>query len=347
LFSQSVFFFPADHTDGSLTEGRMLGSSVLLIASGLVLMYLTLALFCTVISEWVTSILAARAVNLERAIKQLIGDESIARRVLEHPLLQSLGDPKRKGRRGLIIGASYLPSDRFASALIHVLKEAASQRAPSATTKPKPQDPVQRLRDELAKLPEPVRRALDALLDQAKGDIAAFGQEIARWYDDIMDRASGWYRRQVNLMLFLIGFGVALVCNADTLMVSQILWQDQGRREAVAVYADRLAGSTLQAQQQAMADAIKQNVDSIWGPLPIGWASSDGSSKTPPDKLEALRQVPATFWGVLNKAVGILFTALAASLGAPFWFDLLQKITKVRASGQQILTGSREAAKTK
>jgi hypothetical protein len=325
----------------------MFGSSVLLIASGLVLMYLVLALFCTVISEWVASTLAARAVNLERAVKQLIGDPSFAERVLNHPLLQSLGDLKRKGRRGLIVGASYIPSDRFAAALLHVLKEATSRKARSATPGPASQDSVGNVRDQLAELPEPVRRALDALLDQAKGDLAAFGREIARWYDDMMDRATGWYRRKVNAILFLTGFGVALVCNADTLMVTQILWQDQGRREAVAIYADRLAGSTLQKQQQEIAEGIRDSVDSVWGPLPIGWSLSVGGSRAVPDQLEALRQAPTTFLGVLSKLVGIVFTALAASLGAPFWFDLLQKVTRVRSSGQQLLTEAQESDQKK
>jgi hypothetical protein len=325
----------------------MFGSSVLLIASGLILMYLVLALFCTVISEWITSVLAARAVNLERAVKQLIGDPSLAERVLNHPLLQSLGDPKRKGRRGLIVGASYMPSDRFAAALIHVLKETDARKDRSAAPGPASPDAVGHVRYQLAELPEPVRRALDALLDQAKGDLAAFGKEIARWYDDIMDRASGWYRRKVNAILFLTGFGVALVCNADTLMVAQILWQDQGRREAVAIYADRLAGSTLPKQQQEIAEGIKDGVDSIWGPLPIGWSLSVSGSRAVPDQLEALRQAPASFLGVLSKLAGIVFTALAASLGAPFWFDLLQKITKVRSSGQQLLTEAQESVQKK
>jgi hypothetical protein len=51
--------------------------------------------------------------------------------------------------------------------------------------------------------------------------------------------------------------------------------------------------------------------------------------------------------GVLSKLVGIVFTALAASLGAPFWFDLLQKITKVRSSGQQLLTEAQESGQKK
>ena len=35
-----------------------------------------------------------------------------------------------------------------------------------------------------------------------------------------------------------------------------------------------------------------------------------------------------------TKVPGLLVTILAASLGAPFWFDVLQKVTKTRASGK-------------
>jgi hypothetical protein len=126
-------------------------------------------------------------------------------------------------------------------------------------------------------------------------------------------------------------------------MIAQVLWQDQGRREAVAIYADKLAGSNLMQQQGEIAETIKTNVDSIWGPLPIGWFFPDEGSNTPSDDLEAMRRFPRTPVAIVNKLIGIILTALAASLGAPFWFDLLQKITKVRASGKQLLTASQIA----
>jgi hypothetical protein len=34
------------------------------------------------------------------------------------------------------------------------------------------------------------------------------------------------------------------------------------------------------------------------------------------------------------KVVGLLLTAAALTLGAPFWFDLLNKFVNVRATGQ-------------
>jgi hypothetical protein len=38
---------------------------------------------------------------------------------------------------------------------------------------------------------------------------------------------------------------------------------------------------------------------------------------------------------VLVKFIGLLWTALALSLGAPFWFDVLSKIMNVRGAGEK------------
>jgi hypothetical protein len=60
----------------------------------------------------------------------------------------------------------------------------------------------------------------------------------------------------------------------------------------------------------------------------IGWTRADTSYKgTPP------RRAPfnGPFWG---KIFGLLLTALAISLGAPFWFDLLNKVISIRGAGR-------------
>ena len=46
---------------------------------------------------------------------------------------------------------------------------------------------------------------------------------------------------------------------------------------------------------------------------------------------------PAVWWknpGFWEKVVGLLFTALAISLGAPFWFDMLNRVVSIRAAGR-------------
>jgi hypothetical protein len=37
---------------------------------------------------------------------------------------------------------------------------------------------------------------------------------------------------------------------------------------------------------------------------------------------------------VLVKVLGLLLTACAASLGAPFWFDVLNRVISIRAAGK-------------
>ncbi|MBK7407801.1 MAG: hypothetical protein IPJ40_06805 [Saprospirales bacterium] len=43
-----------------------------------------------------------------------------------------------------------------------------------------------------------------------------------------------------------------------------------------------------------------------------------------------------TWQGWLHKAFGWLVTAIAISLGAPFWFDMLRKMVNIRSSGKAV-----------
>ena len=54
--------------------------------------------------------------------------------------------------------------------------------------------------------------------------------------------------------------------------------------------------------------------------LPVGWDRADP------------RTIPNNFGGWLIKIIGWLLTAIAISLGAPFWFDLLNKFMVVRST---------------
>jgi hypothetical protein len=56
--------------------------------------------------------------------------------------------------------------------------------------------------------------------------------------------------------------------------------------------------------------------------VPLGWSADD---KDP-------RAVPHDALGWTLKVLGLLLTALGVSLGAPFWFDVLNKLSVVRAT---------------
>ena len=64
------------------------------------------------------------------------------------------------------------------------------------------------------------------------------------------------------------------------------------------------------------ADSLRVR-DNILESFPLGW---EGVSD----------------WGVggwITHALGWLFTAAAVSLGAPFWFDLLSRVARLRGTG--------------
>ena len=60
-------------------------------------------------------------------------------------------------------------------------------------------------------------------------------------------------------------------------------------------------------------------------------ASKVPAGTTPPDTASACRD---EFWWYFYKFIGLAMTALLISLGAPFWFDLLNKLVNLRAAGK-------------
>ena len=75
---------------------------------------------------------------------------------------------------------------------------------------------------------------------------------------------------------------------------------------------------------------IKANMDSLAAlGLPIGW---NWKSCATPDAPRNFRAVPPWGWDWLFKIFGWLLTAVAVSLGAPFWFDVLNKFMVIRST---------------
>ena len=125
-----------------------------------------------------------------------------------------------------------------------------------------------------------------------------------------MDRVSGWYKRKTQGILFALGLCVAVIANVDTLAIAQFLYADKPTREALVAEASPEPSSN---DTRAVIAQIQQLS------LPIGWNARPAGSKS--------------LWtSVLAPAFGWLTTALAISLGAPFWFDVLKRVMEIRAT---------------
>jgi hypothetical protein len=169
------------------------------------------------------------------------------------------------------------------------------------------------------RLPETVRVVLEDALAEAGGDAAHFRRSVERSFDEVMDRASGWYKRRVQLILFVIAVALACAINADSFAIGQRLWQDDALRATVVAQATQTGQdpcSTKQGGNTPADKAVKclDTIDQL--KLPLGW-----------------RAAPKGVDGYLAKLIGVLITAFALTLGAPFWFDLLGKVARLRGSG--------------
>ena len=72
--------------------------------------------------------------------------------------------------------------------------------------------------------------------------------------------------------------------------------------------------------------------DSLLASFPVGWGDEDPFGIREP--------VPDWTLGTwLAHLMGWILTAAAVSLGAPFWFDLLGRVAKLRGTGKRPTAG--------
>lgn len=323
---------------------------------GLAMMYAMLALLCTTINELIATFSRMRSDNLKSAIFHLIDNKQlylsfynngIIRSELEAATGKSLEektpDPTKleaapstqtderyspkpseedKPRRH----TSYMDSKTFALALIDSLDTSKPIRSVAEAISIAEKLPQSNIRDVL----------LPALND-AGGELQKARENVAMWFDGAMDRLSGNYKRQIQKITLIIAFLIAALINADSIAITRELWTNDNLRQNIADQATKLTPEILAQKCPAEAtpsdpakalDAkldcedreLRKRIDAL-KPFPLGWDFSKASNIC---TVEAILKI-----------IGFILTALAISLGAPFWFDLMQKLVDIRGAGKK------------
>jgi hypothetical protein len=286
----------------------LLNSTILDVVIGLVFVYLLLALICSTINEWVASGFAIRSTTLAKAIKQMLdrqpGSKDPAQTFLEqfyaHPLISGMMPPG-EGH------PSYLPSRAFATVVMDI-----------TTVKKQGMIAFADLDEGIKGLPDgDVKTALLALIQNANSDLNVAQKNIEKWFDDTMERASGWYKRRTQLITISIAILLTAMANADTVKIARTLWKSPTVR------------ATLVEKAKSADPSARTDVESGLNKLDLvlGWADENicDRSKWPP------------------RLVGWILTVVALSLGAPFWFDSLNKMMNIRGTGKKPETGAEQA----
>jgi hypothetical protein len=345
----------------------MLNSTTLEVAIGMALVYLLLSLFCTAIREAIAGVLGSRAKNLERGIVSLFTGASLAARdsngvplkdaagklipgvsiataIYDHGLVQSLyRSSEAKSLKQWWGGGtklpSYIPSRTFSTALFDILfRGTALTGAAASAATPGAADPLHSMLAPLNDLPASKgKEAILSLVAQAEGDIAKTRQAFETWYEDGMDRAAGWYKRKTQLVLFILGVLIAVCLNVDSVAVGRALWNSPALRSYTVAAAEQYA-KTHEIEKGQAASQYLAPLEALT--LPIGWNERGHTwhrKKSPVDAagsahedLGAVKESLSIYWPFAIG--GWLLTALAMTVGAPFWFDLLNQFMVIRST---------------
>jgi hypothetical protein len=282
------------------------------VAIGLVFAYVLLSMLCTLINEWIARFISLRSRNLERGLKQLLADQEktgLAKEVLNHHLIKGAALKQKR--------QSYISSETFARVLIAIIDEKSDGAAKAA----KASGDIKRALDK-AQLPEELDQAMRGLIDNVDTTINDLRENLQTWFDNSMKRISGWYKRRLQVISFFVAVLLAVSLNVDTIAVGQSLWQNPILRAeiadeaAVAVEACRGKENPEDCSFLKETEKPRERLKKF----PIGWTKSADGGPT---------NGPCFF----IKIIGWLITALAVSLGAPFWFDVLDKLNSIRSAG--------------
>ena len=305
------------------------------VAIGLIFVYLLIALMTSVLQELIANFTSWRGKSLRAAIKAMLNDPTmtaLAGRLYRHPRVAALSFP----------GAlpSYIPSATFAKALAEILVEEHNFHPT-------------------------IDGPLAPFVKAAGGSVDKLEAGLAQWFDDAMDRMSGWYKRNVQIVLFLLGLAIAAGFNVNSLEIARVLWTEPLVRDAVVQNADKFLRDTQEAAKQdgAKSDSAKQDSGKQDGGkpdgvrriaeletelhslrLPIGW---DQATSACMFRQSSCGQQPSggeLTWAWLVLIAGWLITALASSLGTQFWFQVLGEALSLRAAGAKPPKASEKAS---
>ncbi len=329
------------------------------IAIGLIFVFLLLSLVCSSLNEGLESLVRNRANDLERGIRKLLGDEpgswwasflpwvnsiqkqSITREFYRHPLICNLFQTEMRL-------PTYIPARNFALAVMDmVTPDGALVRGATLGHGP-PNSTTVAFVDQVNGIPLPahLKNTIKTLVVAANGDAQQARLNIETWFNSSMDRVSGWYKSRTQKILFCFGVAITLAVNADSINIFRNLSHSKNL-QAIVGAAQQVAGQTPLANQNPQAqisDAINQltglDIGIGWSPEAEQHGNLDRTKLLPSLNRNACK---AERWPcddpigwslhlLYFHGIGWLITAAAMTLGAPFWFDTLNRFIIVRST---------------
>ena len=337
---------------------------ILTVVTGIIFVLLLLSLLATTLMELIASFFSLRGRNLIKALRNMLSSSDENEVLLEDFKQNSLYRhlTEQYGRRNRAEAPSYMAAETFQSILFDVILKGDDMENLGEKIETLPDED---LKNVLKQLLRESGGQLDLFRLEVQNWYSNVMDRAGGWYK----------RYTQKILVFLgLGIAVLfnadtvamyerLSSNPDQLAQVVALAENyvQARENVAPIQAEAnqgpvvpagLPGGTPQgfdtinaaapitvpvtrtqitpddpryAEVQAKLDEVKYIVnyelESVRSPLGLGWEGTDVST--------------FTIYDAITKLLGFILTALAVSMGAPFWFDLLRKLVNVRSAGSK------------
>jgi hypothetical protein len=308
----------------------MFGLQILDLVIGLIFIYFILSLVSSTVQEILSGFFNLRFKNLRNWLLSSFKEKDLGKQILNHRIIESLTRSCKP---------SYIPADKFS----HVLLDTINSQVNG--DKPFDIDSLRQAVEKTELLPIQTKRFILQSIQEAKGELSKVRKDLEVWFNDAMDRIGGRYKKKVQTWILIISVFVVTGFNADSILLTKYLYDHPA---VAASLADEAAKAVNDAEFKQRIEEIKEGIpatdttrqtaeivndirsgiariDSLSVKLsetqiPIGWTKAS---------------VPCAPRDWLLKIIGLLISVLAVSVGAPFWFDTLNKLVNLRSAGKK------------
>lgn len=312
---------------------------------GLIFVYLLYSLLGSLLQEIVATNIGLRGYVLKKAIKRMLDDDnsvaSLSKAFINHPSIKYLS----AGSSMISKFPSYIDKKTFAKVIIDMLRGDSTEAAAINESVKQCLDTGQTLLDSVGIQRETLTH-IKSLWVAAGEDVERFRTELEGWFDEMMSRSSGWYKRYTQIILLSIGFTIAVIFNVDTIKIARNLQQDPQARVAILNQASAFVKNSEATMKEIQrSKAIRKDTTGEDSEAKLQELEQLNQSLLNKTKTLIYSDIPnsqkilAIGWDGgfaknfdITSVIGWILSALAISMGAPFWFDLLNKVMKLKSS---------------